>query len=56
MNARSPWEYIGGVLLLASVLWVLNGEWQLALLCGVGGSACVWAGYRQYQRRQQPKP
>ena len=52
MDARSPWEHIGGALILAALIFCFYGEWTLVALSGGVGSICIWLGWREYQRQQ----
>ena len=52
MDARSPWEHIGGLLLLAALVLCLYGEWLLVAINSVVGALCIWRGWRDYQKKQ----
>ena len=52
MDGRSPWEHIGGLLLLAALVLCLYGEWLLVAVSGGVGALCIWLGWRAYQKRE----
>jgi len=56
MDGRSPWEHIGGLLLLAALVLCLYGEWLLVAISGGAGAICIWRGWRNYQKRAAGEP
>ncbi len=44
MDARSPWEHIGGALLLAALIFCFYAAWALVALTAGVGSICIWLG------------
>ena len=56
MDARSPWEHIGGLLVLAALVLCLYGEWLLVAISGGAGATCIWLGWREYQKKQTENP
>ena len=52
MDSRTPWQHIGGLLVLAALVLSLYGEWLLVAISGGVGALCIWLGWRAWQKQQ----
>ncbi len=51
LNARSPWEHIGGTIVLGGIGMVFFADAWIGLGCMAIGAVCIGVGWRAYQRR-----
>ena len=51
MNARSPWEHIGGCCLLGGVGLALYGGGWWSVLTIMVGVICIWLGWIAHKKR-----